>query len=116
MAAEEGQALEFLRQGDLQVVTWNGFVVGQHLGVVARPRGGVEGVDEVAADGFAAVLEGDRAAVVGDGRVPLFVFGDAHDHAVGLGQTAEERRYRGAGPFEGLAGLVLDLLARVEVQ
>ena len=38
MAAEVRQAVELLGDRDLEVVAGNGFVEGQRLGLVARPR------------------------------------------------------------------------------
>ena len=104
-----GRCGELLADRDLEVVARDGLVVGEGLGLVARPRRRVRGVDEVLA-GPRAV--GRRLAVVRDRRVLLLVRAHPDDVARGDGQPAEPVRGRLVRAGEARGRLVEDLVAR----
>src|SRR5467141_3199059 len=88
-------------------------VVREDLRLVPRPGFGCVRVD-VVPSWPRAIRRG--GAVIRDRRVFLLVRLNADDLALGFRQAPEEARNRAARAGQGLSGLLLDLVARAEVE
>src|SRR5206468_3175910 len=111
--SERRETLEFLRDGDLQMVSGDRLMVREDLRFVPRPGFRRIRVDVVPPRPRA--VRGGRP-VIRDRRVLLLVRFDPDDLAFGLRQPAEIPRDRATRAGQGLPGFVLDLVARAEVE